>query len=59
LTEQPKKISLAEAAKQRLEQKKQSQANDMAQLKHNANQGQSMRSQQTKKANNQRRRTGV
>ncbi len=53
-----KKISLQEAMKQKLALQKQQQAtgkNTMNQSNH----AQKMKSQQTKKANNQRRRTGV
>lgn len=58
--EPAKKITLAEAAKQLLAQKKQAQAGNKAQSKHHpGNQPMTMKSQQTKKSNNQRRRTGV
>lgn len=54
---QPAKISLQEAMKRKLAQKKQEQAN--AKQSGNLKAGnQTMKSQQTKKANNQRRRTG-
>ena len=56
----PKKISLAEAMKQKLEQKKQAQAQGGKQQKHQAAGNQAtMRSQSTKKINNQRKRMGV
>ena len=55
---QVKKVSLAEAAKQLLAQKKQAK-NDKNQNKHQDTAVQKMKSQITKKANNQSRRTGV
>lgn len=56
--QKPGKISLQEAMKRRLAEKKaeQAQANNPTNQKAK---NQSMKSQQTKKANNQRRRTGV
>ncbi|WCK56599.1 hypothetical protein PP175_12190 [Aneurinibacillus sp. Ricciae_BoGa-3] len=56
--EHRKKISLQEAIKQRLAEKKQSQGADISANKLKAG-NQKVKSQQTKKANNQRRRTGV
>jgi hypothetical protein len=56
--QKPGKISLQEAMKRRLAEKKAAQA----QANHPVNQkakNQTMKSQQTKKPNNQRRRTGV
>jgi hypothetical protein len=55
---QPKKVSLAEAIKNKLNQKKQNRSAAKANPKQK---GENMivKSQQTKKANNQRRRTGV
>lgn len=54
----PGKISLQEAMKQRLAQKKQEQASGKS-FQSGKPGNQQMRSQQTKKPNNQRRRTGV
>lgn len=53
------KISLAEAAKQLLAQKKNAQAAGSANQKNTAGQGPAMKSQINKKPNNQKRRTGV
>lgn len=55
---QPKKISLQEAIKQQLANKKQQQSNQKGNSKW-SNQNQTMKSQQTKKINNQRKRQGV
>lgn len=57
---EPKKVSLADAIKNKLNQKKQSQnqANVKGTSKVPSN-SPVMKSQQTKKQNNQRRRTGV
>jgi len=53
---QPKKVSLADAIKQKLEQKKQQQNNK---ANHFGDTGtKTMKSQNVKKVNNQRRRTG-
>jgi hypothetical protein len=58
-TEAPKK-SLAEAAKRMLEQKKQAQAGGAkGQGLHQSTEAKKMKSQMTKKINNQKRRTGV
>ncbi|SEB56967.1 hypothetical protein [Paenibacillus sp. GP183] len=54
----PKKISLAEAIKQKLAQKKAEQAEQRANPKSAAGNGLAVKSQMTKKVNNQRRRTG-
>ncbi|MET3289028.1 hypothetical protein EDM56_21005 [Brevibacillus fluminis] len=54
---QPGKISLQEAMKRKLAQKKQEQANGNQAGNQKAS-NQVMKSQQTKKPNNQRRRTG-
>lgn len=54
---QPGKISLQEAMKRKLAQKKQEQASSKQAGNQKAG-NQTMKSQQTKKANNQRRRTG-
>ncbi|UJF35944.1 hypothetical protein [Paenibacillus hexagrammi] len=54
----PKKVSLAEAMKQKLAQKKAEQAAQKGNQKHTAANGQAVKSQMTKKVNNQRRRTG-
>ncbi|CAM3382773.1 hypothetical protein [Marinicrinis lubricantis] len=60
MTESSKKISLAEAAKQMLAQKKQAQATAAGQQgKHQKSSNQTMKSQLTKKPNNQRKRMGV
>ncbi len=55
---QPKKISLEEAIRKKLANKKDGQTSHNAQKKP-LNMNQSMKSQQTKKINNQRKRTGV
>ncbi|GBF76567.1 hypothetical protein PA598K_05045 [Paenibacillus sp. 598K] len=57
--EQPRKVSLAEAMKQKLQQKKQSQAAGGKQKHDIAGNQATMRSQSTKKINNQRKRMGV
>ena len=54
-----KKVSLAEAAKQLLEKKKQAQAKGSNNSKFQNKEVQTMKSQITKKPNNQSRRTGV
>jgi hypothetical protein len=54
-----KKISLAEAVKQKLAQQKEAQANANAQQKNVPNSSQRMKNQINKKPNNQKRRTGV
>ena len=59
MTQEPKKISLIEAAKQMLAQKKQMQGNAAPQQKFQASKDQTRKSQQTKKPNNQKKRTGV
>ncbi|QAY66907.1 hypothetical protein [Paenibacillus protaetiae] len=56
--EQPKKLSQAERAKQLLAQKKQSKQND-ATAKNGSTQTQVLKSQNTKKVNNQRKKMGV
>ncbi|MBD0379394.1 hypothetical protein [Paenibacillus sedimenti] len=56
--EGPKKVSLADAIKQKLAQKKADQAAQKANPKHGGPGNQTARSQMTKKVNNQRRRTG-
>ncbi|NOU99005.1 hypothetical protein [Paenibacillus planticolens] len=53
-----KKVSLADAIKQKLAQKKADQAAARANPKQAGNTNQSAKSQMTKKVNNQRRRTG-
>lgn len=53
-----KKISLQDAIQQKLNQKRQEQSNKNN-IKGPVQNGPKMRSQQTKKSNNQRRRTGV
>ncbi|MCY9657407.1 hypothetical protein P5G65_35300 [Paenibacillus chondroitinus] len=54
----PKKVSLADAIKQKLAQKKADQAAARSNPKQAGNTNQSAKSQMTKKVNNQRRRTG-
>jgi hypothetical protein len=56
--EEPRKISLAEAMKQKLAQKKQAQADGKNNSQQRAGNEATMRSQNNKKPNNQRRRTG-
>ncbi|MFD2371659.1 hypothetical protein ACFSO0_17170 [Brevibacillus sp. GCM10020057] len=56
--QKPGKISLQEAMKRRLAEKKAAQAQANKQANYKAK-NQIMKSQQTKKPNNQRRRTGV
>lgn len=57
---EPKKVSLAEAVKQKLAQKKQEQANGGKQQKHGPGGNQQvLKSQNTKKVNNQRKKMGV
>ena len=53
-----KKVSLADAMKAKLAQKKADQAAARANPKANGNSNQTVKSQMTKKVNNQRRRTG-
>ncbi|MDF2717121.1 MAG: hypothetical protein K0R28_4046 [Paenibacillus sp.] len=53
------KISLAEAIKQKLAQKKEAQTSATKQQKHAPSANQQMKSQIHKKQNNQKRRTGV
>ncbi|RXZ84304.1 hypothetical protein EBB07_04330 [Paenibacillaceae bacterium] len=56
----PRKVSLAEAMKQKLEQKKREQAEAKKSPKHQGGgSAQVMRSQHTKKVNNQRKKMGV
>ncbi|CAH1223943.1 hypothetical protein PAECIP111893_05052 [Paenibacillus plantiphilus] len=57
--QEPKKVSLAEAVKQKLAQKKQEQANGTKQKHGPGGNQQVMRSQNTKKVNNQRKKMGV
>jgi len=57
--EEPKKLSQAERAKQLLEQKKQSKAGSPSGQKHLSTGTQEMKSQNTKKVNNQRKKMGV
>ncbi|WP_219835527.1 hypothetical protein [Paenibacillus sp. R14(2021)] len=56
---QPKKISLADAVKQKLAQKKLEQANGGKQKHGPGGNQQTMKSQNTKKVNNQRKKMGV
>ncbi|MFC5453058.1 hypothetical protein [Paenibacillus aestuarii] len=53
-----KKVSLADAIKQKLAQKKADQANQKGNPNYAGGGNQSAKSQMTKKVNNQRRRTG-
>lgn len=55
---QPRKISLEEAIRNKLAQKKQTQVNNPAGQKKIPGSDKQMKSQQTKKVNNQRRKTG-
>ena len=56
---EPRKVSLAEAMKQKLQQKQQAQAGGGKQKHDIAGNQATMRSQNTKKINNQRKRMGV
>ncbi|MCS7461114.1 hypothetical protein N0M98_13250 [Paenibacillus doosanensis] len=56
--EEPKKISLADAIKNKLAQKKQAQHDAKSNPQQRAGNSAVMRSQNNKKPNNQRRRTG-
>lgn len=58
-TIEPKKISLADAMKKKLAEKKLAQSNQNQKQKHELSGNQSMKSQLTKKPNNQKKRTGV
>lgn len=58
MSEEVKKISLADAIKQKLAQQKQAQ-NQAQKNGFNSNQPKALKSQSTKKANNQRKRMGV
>ncbi|MBN3523220.1 hypothetical protein [Paenibacillus apiarius] len=58
-TDEAKKVSLADAAKRMLQQKKQAQGQAQGPHKHQAAGNQMMKSQHTKKINNQRKRMGV
>jgi hypothetical protein len=53
------KISLQEAIKRKMAEKKQAQSNANSSFHNQKSGNQTMKSQQTKKPNNQRRRTGV
>ncbi|MBW5448038.1 hypothetical protein GE107_18435 [Cohnella sp. CFH 77786] len=55
----PKKISLAEAMKRKLEQKKQASSPAKARQDHFSTETKRMKSQIKKKPNNQKKRTGV
>ncbi|WP_036718015.1 hypothetical protein [Paenibacillus harenae] len=57
--EQPKKLTQAEKAKQLLAQKKQAQAGGLPGQKHHSTGTQALKSQNTKKVNNQRKKMGV
>lgn len=57
--QEPKKVSLAEAVKQKLAQKKLEQANNSKQKHGPGGNQQVMKSQNTKKVNNQRKKMGV
>lgn len=56
--QEPKKVSLADAIKNKLAQKKQAQADAKPGSQQRAGNSAVMRSQNNKKPNNQRRRTG-
>jgi hypothetical protein len=56
---EPKKVSLAEAMKRKLEQKKQAQTDGKGQQDHYSTETKKMQSQIKKKPNNQKKRTGV
>lgn len=58
-TENKGKISLQEAIKRKMAEKKQAQSNGNAAFQNQKSANQTMKSQHTKKPNNQRRRTGV
>lgn len=55
---EPRKISLAEAMRQKLDQKKQQQAAGNKPGLNGSNQTKALKTQNNKKPNNQRRRTG-
>lgn len=57
--QEPKKVSLAEAVKQKLAQKKLEQVNNSKQKHGPGGNQQVMKSQNTKKVNNQRKKMGV
>jgi hypothetical protein len=57
--EQPKKLTQAEKAKQLLAQKKQAKGGGMAGQQHHSTGTQELKSQNTKKVNNQRKKMGV
>jgi len=59
LENKPGKISLQEAIKRKLAEKKQAQSNGRGSSHNPKAMNQTMKSQHTKKPNNQRRRTGV
>jgi hypothetical protein len=56
---EPKKVSLAEAMKRKLEQKKQAQSQGKGQQDHHSTETKKLQNQINKKPNNQKRRTGV
>ncbi|MDF2962740.1 MAG: hypothetical protein K0S39_4475 [Paenibacillus sp.] len=56
--QEPKKVSLADAIKNKLAQKKQAQADAKSNTQQRGGNSAVMRSQNNKKPNNQRRRTG-
>jgi hypothetical protein len=59
MSDEPKKISLAEAMKQKLQQKKQAQSQGKGQQDHYSTETKKMASQIKKRPNNQKKRTGV
>jgi hypothetical protein len=59
MSEEVKKISLADAIKQKLAQQKQAQKQNQVNGNFSANQPKSLKTQNTKKVNNQRKRMGV
>lgn len=58
-TGEPRKISLADAMKKKLAEKKMAQGNQNQKQTHELSGNQKMKSQLTKKPNNQKKRTGV
>jgi hypothetical protein len=59
MSEEIKKVSLADAVKQKLAQQKQAQSQGNKQGGFNGNQPKALKTQSTKKINNQRKRMGV
>jgi hypothetical protein len=59
MSDEPKKVSLGEAMKRKLEQKQQEQSQAKGQQTHYSTDTKKMQSQIKKKPNNQKKRTGV